>query len=82
MAYFNAYNQVQSISRNISTDMLPLVLQKGLKEKTSEKTWITGCIELYGENGTEYYIVVETADESTIYQANGNSWEEYKRTDK
>jgi len=82
VAYFDAFNEVQSISRNISTDMLPLVLQKGLKEKTSEKTWITACIELLGENGTEYYIMVENADENTIYQANGNSWEEYKRTDK
>ena len=82
VAYFDAYNQMQSISRNISTDMLPLVLQKSLKDKTSEKTWITGCIELFGENGTEYYIMVENADQNTIYQANGNSWEEYKRTDK
>jgi hypothetical protein len=82
VAYFNVYNQVQSISRNISTDMLPLVLQKNLKDKTSERTWITGCIELLGENGTEYYIVVENAFENTIYQSNGTSWEEYKRTDK
>jgi len=82
VAYFDAFNQMESISRNISTDMLPLILQKSLKDKTSEKTWITGCIELFGENGTEYYIVIENADESTIYQANGNSWEEYKRTNK
>ncbi len=82
VAYFDVFNQVQSISRNISTDMLPLMLQKSLKDETSEKTWITDCIELFGEHGTEYYIVVENAHENTIYQANGNSWEERKRTDK
>ena len=82
VAYFDAFNQIESISRNISTIMLPLILQKSLKDKASETTWIKGCIELFGEKGTEYYVVIENADQKTIYQANGNSWDVFKRTDK
>ena len=62
--------------------MLPLILQKTLKDKASETTWITDCIELFGENGTDYYVAIENADQKTIYQATGNSWDVYKRTDK
>ena len=80
--YFDAFNNIESLSRNISVNMLPLVLQKSLKDELSETTWITDCIELFGENGTEYYIVLEDANEKTIYQANSKTWDVYERTDK
>ena len=82
IAYFDGFNNVVSISRNITVNMLPLMLNKSLDDVTSETTWITDCIELLGENGTEYYLVIEDADQETIYQSNGNSWDVYKRTDK
>jgi hypothetical protein len=82
IAYFDGFNNVVSISRNITINMLPLMLNKSLDDVTSESTWITDCIELLGENGTEYYLVIEDADQETIYQSNGNSWDVYKRTDK
>ena len=59
VAYFNAFNEIESISRNISTNMLPMILQKDLKNEVSESSWITDCFELSGKNGTEYYIVLE-----------------------
>jgi len=82
VAYFNAFNQIESISRNISTNMLPLILQKDLKNKMSESSWVADCFELSGKNGTEYYVVLENADQKTIYQANEFSWSVYKKTDK
>jgi hypothetical protein len=82
IAYFDAFNNVVSISRNITINTLPLMLKKSLDDVTSETKWITDCIELLGENGTEYYLVIEDADQETIYQSNGNSWDVYKRTDK
>jgi hypothetical protein len=82
VAYFDAFNQVESISRNISTNMLPLILQKDLKNEVSESSWITDCFELSGKNGTEYYIVLENADQKTIYQSDGFVWSVFKRTDK
>jgi len=82
VAYFDVFNNLESLSRNINTNMLPLILQKDLKNKLSESTWISDCFELLRENGTEYYIVIESADEKTIYQANDYGWSVYKRTEK
>ena len=62
--------------------MLPLILQKDLKDKLSESLWITDCFELLKENGTEYFVVLENADQKTIYQADEFGWNVYKRTEK
>ena len=80
--YFNASNKLESISRNIGTNMLPLSLQKDLKNKVSESSWIADCFELSLENGTEYYVVVESENEKTIYQAGDFNWSVYKTTSK
>jgi len=82
IVYFDVFNNNETISRNINTDMLPMILKKDIKDKVSESSWITDCFEILGENGTEYYVVVEDADQKTIYQAGGNSWDVYKRTEK
>lgn len=80
--YFDANNNVESISRNISTDMLPLILQTKLKDKVSETSWIADCIEMFGENGTEYYVVIENSNQKIFYQSNQSGWDVYKKTDK
>ena len=80
--YFDAFNNIESISRNITTSMLPLILQSNMKEKLSETSWIADCFELLNENGTEYFIVVENADQKVFYQANETSWDLYKTIDK
>ena len=82
IAYFDEFNQIESISRNLTTNMLPLVLQKDLKNQISESSWVTYCFELSGENGTEYYVVLENADQKTIYRADDIVWTVFKRTDK
>ena len=51
VAYFNASNRLESISRTIGTNMLPMILQKDLKSKVSGSSWIADCFELFGENG-------------------------------
>ena len=81
-AYFNASNRLESISRTIGTNMLPLILQKELKSKVSGSSWIADCFELSVENGTEYYVVIENEDQKTIYQADEFSWSVYKKIDK
>ena len=81
-AYFNASNRLESISRTIGTNMLPLILQKELKSKVSGSSWIADCFELSVENGTEYYVVIENEDQKTIHQADEFSWSVYKKIDK
>src|SRR5687767_5889169 len=82
VVYFDAFNKIESISRSIGTNMLPLILQKDLKNKISESSWVADCFELSGKNGTQYYVVLENADQKTIYQADGFSWSVYKKTEK
>ena len=81
-AYFNTSNRLEYISRSIGTNMLPLILQKDLKSKVSQSSWIADCFEITVENGTEYFVVVESEDQKTFYQADGSSWSVYKKTDK
>ena len=81
-AYFNASNKLESTSRIIGTNMLPLILQTDLKNKVSESSWIADCFELSIGNGTEYYVVVESNDEKTIYQSDDFGWSVYKKTGK
>ena len=80
--YFNTSNRLEYVSRSISTNMLPLVLQKDLKNSVSESWLFADCFEITVENGTEYFVVVESDDQKTIYQADEVSWNVYKRTDK
>jgi hypothetical protein len=82
VAYYDAFNNLEFLSRIINTNMLPLILQKDLKSKLSDSTWVSDCFELLRENGTEYFTVIESADEKTIYQANDYGWSVYKRTEK
>jgi hypothetical protein len=82
VAYFNTSNRLEYISRSINKNMLPLILQKDLKNIVSESLRITDCFELSVENGTEYFVVVESDDQKTIYQADEFGWNVYKKTDK
>ena len=82
IAYFDAFYRLESLSRLINTNMLPLILQKDLKNKLSESTWIVDCFELVRENDTQYFIVVEGADEKIFYHSDELGWSVYKRADK
>ena len=82
VAYFNTSNRLEYISRSLSIRMLPLILQKDLKNRVSESSWIADCFEITVENATEYFVVIESEDEKTIYQADEFSWNVYKKTNK
>ena len=80
-AFFNPAGKIESISRNISTSTIPLILQKEIQNKLSS-SWITECFELFGRNGTEYYITIESANDTIVYRSNINDWDVYKKTKK
>lgn len=77
--YFSPLNRIESVSRNISTSTLPLILQKEIHDKLSNSSWITECFEIFGKNGTQYYATLENANEKTIYHSSGADWVVYKR---
>jgi len=78
-AFFNPAGKIESVSRNITTNTLPLILQKTMESKLRD-SWVTECFELYGKNGTEYYVTLQNADNTIVYRSDGNDWDVYKKT--
>jgi hypothetical protein len=71
-----------AITRNITTDALPVMLQSNLK-KTMGNSWITNLFELSNEEGTSYYITIEDADTIVSLQSvNSKDWTIYKKSRK
>ncbi|HEY2721066.1 MAG TPA: hypothetical protein VGI82_05045 [Chitinophagaceae bacterium] len=78
-AFFNPAGNIEAISRNISTVSLPLILQGRLQDKLAS-SWITDCFEMYGKNGTEYYVTIANANGKVLYVSNSDDWDKYKGT--
>jgi len=77
-AFFNPSGKIEAVSRNISTAYLPLILQKRLQDKLSS-SWITECFEVYGKNGTKYYVTIANANDKVLYMSNSDDWYKYKQ---
>jgi phage-related tail fiber protein len=80
-AFYSPSGELESVSRNISTAMLPLWLQKDLREKLTN-AWVSESFEVAGRNGTTYYVTLENANEKTLYASNSTHWSVYKRAQK
>lgn len=80
-AYYNNLGEFESVSRNITTNMLPLMLQNALQKKLSG-AWVSESFEVSGNGGTRYYVAVENAFEKVIYYSGTTEWSLYKRTQK
>ena len=80
-AYYNPLGEFVSVSRNISTNMLPILLHKGLREKL-DGFWISESFEVSGNNGSNYYVTLENATEKTLYVSNSTSWSVYRNSQK
>lgn len=81
-AYYTADGSLLSVTRNISSTQLPLMLLAQLKNKYSSQ-WITELFEMSSENGTDYYVILENADTKTILKSYNNSnWTLYNKIKK
>lgn len=81
-AFYQADGTMIAVTRNMTSNQLPVTLQVDLK-KDYENFWITGLFELSDENGTDYYVTLESADETVILKSiSNNSWSRYKKLSK
>lgn len=81
-AYYNFEGQLMGLTRNISSLDLPMSLQTNLK-KNFDEYWISDLFEVSNEEGTNYYITLENADETLVLEAAGSTkWSTYKRISK
>ncbi|HLK30209.1 MAG TPA: hypothetical protein VKT28_16630 [Puia sp.] len=81
-AYYGENGELMGVVRNILSDKLPINLMSGLKKNYSEY-WISELFEMASEGQSNYYVTLETSDETLVLKSNGsNDWTVYKRTKK
>ena len=81
-AFYQADGSMIAVSRNITSIQLPVTLQVDLKIDYKE-FWISDLFEVSDDNGTDYYVTLESADEKVILKSFGNSsWTRFKKLSK
>lgn len=81
-AYYNTTGEYLGLTRNISSQQLPLFLQNSLKRKYADY-WITSVVEESNDRGFNNYITVENADQKIVLKSkNGDDWETYRKNNK
>ena len=81
-AFYNQEGELTAVTRNISSLQLPFMLQTEIKKDYSSY-WITNLFELSNENGTEYYITLEDANNKVVLKSIENAeWSTYSKTKK
>lgn len=81
-AFYSTEGELMAMTRNISSLDLPMSLQTSLK-KAYSSYWISDLFELSNDDGTSYYITLESADTRIVLKSEGTSgWNVYKKSTK
>lgn len=79
-AYYTQGGELLAITRNISSDKLPISLLTSLKKNYSEY-WITDLFELVAAGNGTYYLTLQNADVELVLKSDEfGSWEVFKRS--
>ena len=77
-AYYDADGYLLGVTRNISSLELPVKLQAKLRKDYS-KYWISGLTEVSNDEGTNYIITLENADQTVqLKSTDSNNWRIFK----
>lgn len=81
-AFYDKSGELLALTRNISSQNLPLKLQTQLRNDYSEY-WISDLFEVSNDQGTQYYITLEKADAKLVLRSADNTdWDIFKKTSK
>lgn len=81
-AFYNGDGNLVAVSRNITSNQLPIKLQTALK-CSYENYWITDLFEVSTDEGTMYYVTVENADNKVVLKSSGSAyWSVYQKAQK
>jgi hypothetical protein len=81
-AFYNSDGALLAITRNITTNQLPVMLQAELKKET-EKYWVSELFEITTEEGTSYFVALENADAKIVLKSSDSlDWESYSKSRK
>jgi hypothetical protein len=79
-AYYTPDGDLLAITRNISSDKLPISLLTSLKKNYSEY-WITDLFEAVTNGSGTYYITLQNADVEVILKSDDfGGWQTFKRS--
>lgn len=79
-AYYTPAGELIAITRNISSDKLPISLLTSLKKNYSEY-WITDLFEAVSNGAGTYYITLQNADVEVILKSDEfGGWETFKKS--
>jgi hypothetical protein len=78
-AYYSEAGSLLALTRNITSNQLPIGLLTELK-KNHREYWISDLFEIAMNNETAYYITLETGDYTLVMKSNGGSgWDVFKK---
>jgi len=78
-AYYNTDGNLMGITRNITSAQLPVALQNSMKKNYSGY-WISNLFEVANNEGTSYYVTLESGSKKIVLQSsNGSDWSTYKK---
>jgi hypothetical protein len=80
-AYFREDGSMQAITRHITANTLPMLLQTGLKSEHKDK-WVSDVLEVTGESGVQYYVTLENAGTKVILKSASSAWNVYQKSRK
>jgi hypothetical protein len=81
-AYYNKAGEFMAATRYLSSFHLPLNLQSSLK-KSYSNYWISDLFELASNDGSDYYVTLETADVKIVLRSpDGSNWSMYQKIQK
>src|SRR4030095_904911 len=81
-AYYSESGDLIAITRNITTDQLPISLQTSLRKNFSGY-WVSDLFEMVSGGQTNYYITVEYADQKVVLKSEDfGSWSTYRKEKK
>lgn len=81
-AFYNGDGTFLGVTRHISSLQLPLTLQASLK-KQNKNMWVSELFEAITEQGVQYYVTLEDADNKVVFKAdNSTSWSVFQKVRK
>ena len=81
-AYYERSGELIALTRYVSPNDLPLALQGSLKKNFSDY-WISDLFEVANNEGTSYYVTVESAETKIVLKASdGKTWDQFSKSKK
>ena len=78
-AYYSADGEFLGLTRYLSVNELPVLLQNNLK-KNYDGYWISDLFEASKNEGTSYYITLENADTKIVLRStDNNTWTSFSK---